>query len=151
MGFSLVEVVIALGIVSFAVVAVIGMLPVALKSCKDSMVETDATLIAKRIFSELKAGSGANRPVSANSSEAALINLAAEGTNHVLAFAQDGTVRSYSTSDSSNATFDYFARISVSTNTGTANLSRVQVDITAPAAAPPSARTTNSFVTFIGY
>ena len=152
-GFSLVEVVIALGIVSFAVLAIVGMMPMALKSAQESMRETDSTLIAQRIFAELKTGSSGNRSVTTdtNSSTQTLLLTAHNSTNNFLAFKQDGTVKAFANSATANADYDFFAQISVFTNTGVANLSRVQIDITAPAAAPPTARTTNSFTTLIGF
>ena len=150
-GFSLVEVVIALGIVSFAVLAIVGMLPMALKSAQESMRETDATLIAQRIFAELKTGSGANRTltISPNGIPHALA-LSANSTNN-LAFTQDGMPQAFlsSTNSPQDAFYDFYAQISVLTNTGIANLSRVQIDIAAPAAAPAANRTTNSFTTLI--
>jgi uncharacterized protein (TIGR02598 family) len=151
LAFSLVEVVIALGIISFAIIAIVGMLPVALKSSQDSMRETDATLIAQRIFSELKTGSSGNRSVTTDPSGTSnhMINLAANSIN-CLAFTQDGTVQMHINTSAPNPSYDFYAQISVFTNTGVANLSRVQIDITAPAAAPPAARTTNSFTTLIG-
>jgi uncharacterized protein (TIGR02598 family) len=150
--FSLVEVVIALGIISFAIIAIVGMLPVALKSSQDSMRETDATLIAQRIFSELKTGSGGNRSVTTDPGGTSnqMINLAANSTNY-LAFTQDGTVQTHTNSANPNPSYDFYAQISISTNTGLTNLSRVQIDITSPPSAPPSARTTNSFVTLLGF
>ena len=152
-GFSLVEVVIALGIVSFAVLAIVGMLPMALKSAQESMRETDATLIAQRIFAELKTGSGANRTltISPNGIPHALA-LSANSTNN-LAFTQDGMPQAFlaSTNSPQDAFYDFYAQISVLTNTGIANLSRVQIDIAAPAAAPAANRTTNSFTTLIGF
>jgi len=45
----------------------------------------------------------------------------------------------------------FLGLISVSTNTGISNLSRVEVAITSPAAAPASSRKTNAFVTLMGY
>jgi uncharacterized protein (TIGR02598 family) len=152
-GFSLVEVVIALGIVSFAVLAIVGMLPMALKSAQESMRETDATLIAQRIFSELRTGSGVNRSVTTdtNSSTQTLLLTAHNSTNNFLGFKENGEVNGFTTTGAQNANLDFFAQISVFTNTGVSNLSRVQVDITAPAAAPPTARTTNSFTTLIGF
>jgi len=152
-GFSLVEVVIALGIVSFAVLAIVGMMPMALKSAQESMRETDATLIAQRIFSELKTGSGGNRSITTDTNTGTqAINLTANNsTNNFLAFKGNGTVQTNATTAPANADYDFFAQISVFTNTGVANLSRVQIDITAPAAAPPTARTTNSFTTLIGF
>ena len=152
-GFSLVEVVIALGIVSFAVLAIVGMLPMALKSAQESMRETDATLIAQRIFSELKTGNGANRTVTKDTNNSSQTNsLSVDSTNN-LAFTQDGTPQAFFTSTNSpaNAAYDFYAQISVFTNTGITNLSRVQIDIAAPAAAPAAARTTNSFTTLIGF
>ena len=151
-GFSLVEVVIALGIVSFAVLAIVGMMPMALKSAQESMRETDATLIAQRIFSELKTGSGGNRTVTKDTNNSSqMISLSADSTNNFLAFKGNGTVQTNATTAPANADYDFYAQISVLTNTGVSNLSRVQIDITAPAAAPPTARTTNSFTTLIGF
>ena len=155
-GFSLVEVVIALGIVSFAVLAIVGMMPMALKSAQESMRETDSTLIAQRIFSELRTGSGGNRSVSkdTNTGPNSFTNISLtshNSTNNFLAFKEDGRVLTNATTAPANADYDFYAQISVFTNTGVANLSRVQIDITAPAAAPPTARTTNSFTTLIGF
>lgn len=152
-GFSLVEVVIALGIVSFAVLAIVGMMPVALKSAQESMRETDATLIAQRIFAELKTGSGANRTITvAPGGTTRTLSLASNNTNN-LAFTQDGQPQAFFTSTISpaNDSYDFYAQISISTNTGITNLSRLQIDIAAPAAAPPTARTTNSFTTLMGF
>ena len=153
MAFSLVEVVIALGIVSFAVLAIVGMLPVAMKSAQESMRETDSTLIAQRIFSELRTGSGGNRSITTDTNTGTqVINLTANNsTNNFLGFKENGEVHGFTTSGAQNANLDFFAQISVFTNTGVANLSRVQIDITAPPAAPPAARTTNSFTTLIGF
>jgi len=152
LGFSLVEVVIALGIVSFAVLAIVGMMPMALKSAQESMRETDSTLIAQRIFSELRTGSGANRTITkdASTNTQTLILTAHNSTNNFLGFKENGEVNGFTTSGAQNANLDYYAQISVFTNTGVSNLSRIQIDITAPAAAPPTARTTNSFTTLIG-
>jgi len=150
--FSLVEVVIALGIISFAIIAIVGMLPVALKSSQDSMRETDATLIAQRIFSELKIGSIGNRSVTTDPDGISThnINLAANSTNY-LAFTQDGTVQTHTNSANPTPSYDFYAQISISTNTGLTNLAHVQIDITHPPSAPPTARATNSFVTLLGF
>jgi Tfp pilus assembly protein PilV len=150
--FSLIEVVIALGIIAFAIVAIVGMLPVALKSSQDSMRETDATLIAQRIFSELKTGSGGNRSVTTNPGGTSnqIINLAANSTNY-LAFTHDGIVQTHTNTPAPNPSYDFYAQISISTNTGISNLSRIQIDITHPPSAPQESRTTNSFVTLLGF
>jgi uncharacterized protein (TIGR02598 family) len=139
-GFTLVEVVLALGIISFAIIGIIGMMPVAMRSALDSSQETDATLIAQRIFSEIKAGETAIRFVEGMPSN---LNLSNSGTSEVIHFRDDGSV--------TNGVGDYAVRILVDTNTGMTNLSRVQVDIAAPAIAPESNRKTNSFVTLVGF
>jgi len=149
-GFSLVEVVVALGIVSFAVVAILGMLPMAMKTARDSMFETDATLAAQRLISELQIGTGANRTVSHGTNSTALISLSANSTNTILAFSNSAPVFS-TTSLDANPSVEFFAQILVTTNTGITNLSQVQVNISHPAAAPATNRTTNSFTTLIGY
>ena len=152
LGFSLVEVVIALGIVSFAVLAIVGMMPVAMKSAQDSMRQTDSTLIAQRIFSELKTGSGAVRTITLSpNGTPRILDLSANSTNNFLAFKENGTAHDYVNSAPATDAYDFYAQISVTTNIGASNLSSVQIDIGAPAAAPPAARTTNSFTTLIGF
>ena len=149
--FSLVEVVIALGIVSFAIVAVMGMLPLAWKTGRESLSETDATHIARRIFSELQYGSGANRTVSINSTTGTLVDLSQTTTNTVIAFRETGEAAYLTNSTASVPDVDFLAQISVFTNTGLSNLSRVQVDVHSPAAAPPTNRLIKTFVTLLGY
>ena len=152
LGFSLVEVVIALGIVSFAVLAIVGMMPVAMKSAQDSMRQTDSTLIAQRIFSELKSGTGAVRTITLSpNGTPRILDLSANSTNNFLAFKENGTAHDYVNSAPATDAYDFYAQISVTTNIGASNLSSVQIDIGAPAAAPPAARTTNSFTTLIGF
>jgi len=151
--FSLVEVVIALGILSFAIVAIAGMLPVAFKSSQLIIQDTDATFIAQKIISELKAGSGSNRMVTTNpNGETRDINLSKHAnTNNFLEFKENGDPNSFAISSPPNDNIAFYAQISVFTNTGMTNVSRLQVDITSPGAAPSEKRTTNSFVTLLGF
>ena len=58
--FSLVEIVLALAIISFAIVGIMGLFPVAMKSAQESQTETRAALIARQIFSDLKTFPGTN-------------------------------------------------------------------------------------------
>ena len=152
--FSLLEVVVALGIVSFAIVAVMGMLPIALKTSRESMTETDAALIARRIFSEISCGTKALRSLSMDTNNGVkTIALSTDSTNTVIAFRETGEVL-YATNTNradNSANTDYLAQISISTNTGISNLSRVLVEILSPAAAEPANRATNDFVTLLGY
>jgi len=152
--FSLVEVVIALGIVSFAIVAVMGMLPIALKTSRESMTETDAAVIARRILSEISCGTNSQRSMSTNINNGVkTIDLAIDSADTFIAYRETGEVL-YATNTNSavnSANTDYLAQISISTNTGISNLSRVLVDILSPASAQPANRVTNSFVTLFGY
>lgn len=53
-GFSLVEVTLCLGVVAFALVALMGILPVGLMSAREAITQTAQTQILKRISSELE-------------------------------------------------------------------------------------------------
>jgi uncharacterized protein (TIGR02598 family) len=54
-GFSLIEIVLALGIISFALVGILGLFPVAVNAAADSQHETQAALIARSIFDQIEA------------------------------------------------------------------------------------------------
>ena len=54
-GFSLVEIVIALGVAAFALVAIMGMLPMGLKTQQASIQQTTANQIISTIFADLRA------------------------------------------------------------------------------------------------
>lgn len=58
--FSLVEVVLALGVVSFAIVAILGVIPVGLNAGRSSQSETRSGQIAQDILSSLASQSQAN-------------------------------------------------------------------------------------------
>jgi len=53
-GFSLIEIILALGIISFALVGILGLFPVAVNAAADSQHETQAALIARSIFDQLE-------------------------------------------------------------------------------------------------
>lgn len=55
-GFSLIEVVLALGIASFALIGILSIFPVALGTAQDAVIETKVALIAQNIFSDLRDG-----------------------------------------------------------------------------------------------
>jgi Flp pilus assembly pilin Flp len=67
-GFTLVEIALALGVVAFALVAIIGMLPVALESARESKLQTQAAFVARSIFNGLTVASGAQAMVLTSSS-----------------------------------------------------------------------------------
>lgn len=57
-GFSLVEVVLALGIAAFALVAIVGMLPVGLKLARESDEESRAVNVLTQVVADCRAVSG---------------------------------------------------------------------------------------------
>ena len=50
--FSLVEVVLAMGIIAFALIIMVGLLPVGLKSNSDSMVESQAVNLMQALIAD---------------------------------------------------------------------------------------------------
>ncbi len=156
-GFSLIEVVLALGVIAFALVGIMGLFPVAMKSAQESQRETRATLIAQQIFSDLRVSAGTNRFVisGATANDTNSLSLASDG-NLYLAFGTNGSpITSVNAAAFTNSypdlTASYLANISVDTNTGTSNLSRVQTTIETPASAPSAARAKYTFVTLMNY
>ena len=155
--FSLIEVVLALGVIAFALVGIMGLFPVAMKSAQESQRETRATLIAQQIFSDLRVSAGTNRFVISGPTASTTngLSLSSDG-NLYLAFGTNGSpLASVTTSDFTNSypdlTASFLANISVDTNTGTSNLSRVQTTIETPAAAPSTSRAKYTFVTLMNY
>ena len=54
-GFSLVEVSVALGIVAFALIAILGLVPVGMKSARDAENDTRSSLIAQDAYNRIRA------------------------------------------------------------------------------------------------
>jgi len=159
-GFSLVEVVLALGVIAFAVVGIMGLFAVAMKSAQESQRETRATLIAQQIFSDLRLSGGTNRmlvrgPSPTNSSWIVTnFSLAADGNTAFLAYdlAGNGLTNSLASANPvPDASAIFVATIAVDTNTGASNLSHVQVTVETPAAAPSANRSKFTFVTLMNY
>lgn len=157
-GFSLIEITLAIGVIAFALVAILGLFPVAARSAVESQRETRAALIAQQIFADLRAADGSNRflvtgpdPLLNTNG----VNIAQPGTT-VIAYDQDGrAVTSLAAAAFSNSyrtgNATILAQIIVSTNTGISNLSRAEATIQAPAAAPSTNRSSHTFVTLLNY
>src|SRR5437773_8183613 len=78
--FSLVEVVLALGVISFALVAIIGLLPIGLASGRGTIQETRANHLAEEVFSTLRSQPFTNVGLASFSSNSGPINLSTENT-----------------------------------------------------------------------
>lgn len=154
-GFSLVEVVLALGVVAFAIVAIIGMLPVAMSSALESKRESRAAFIANHLAATLRATPFQNaRPIESMTSG---INLAVS-SNTTIAFDDNGApigvipdtqYQSGVPLSGSTASASFLARVSAAPASGLAGLASVSIEVSTPAAAPRSSRQAFSFVTLI--
>jgi uncharacterized protein (TIGR02598 family) len=164
-GFSLVEVVLALGIVSFSLVGILSMFPVALDTATDSKNETRVTFIAQSIFSDLQFSQPANASVMLKQVSSATDyqnptfvksqSLAVNFLTQYVAYDREGRpLQSISSNDFSgrytNAQAGFVASISTNASPMT-GLARVDVAIVSPPQAGSSSNTrkTNFFTTYL--
>lgn len=137
------EVVLALGIISFAIVGIMGLFPVAMRSAQESQRETRATLIAEQIYSDLATAKGGIRKIVIRTNYTQLsVNLTAAATNTVY-FNDQGQPLGLDIEPNSR----YLAEVTVFPGVPSAGLSRVQVSVETPAEAPKTNRIKYLFVT----
>lgn len=144
--FSLIEVVLALGIISFALVGIMGLFPVAMKSAQESQRETRAALIARQVFSDLGTMSGTNRAliIGQDPADRITVNLANAGSNTV--YFNDAGIP-LGTTSTPEALF--LADVVVTPNTPVSGISHVQTTVQTPAAAAATNRSSYTFVTLM--
>ena len=128
--FSLIEIVLALGIISFALVGIMGLFPVAMKSAQESQRETRAALIARQVFSDLGTLPGTNRflIISDDPADRISINLATSSSNSLYFNAAGFPIGTVPTADAL-----FLANVIVTPNTPVAGLSHVQTTVQTPA------------------
>ncbi len=149
-GFSLVEIVMALGIVSFAIVGIMGLFPVAMKSALESQRETRAAQIAQQIFSDLRSGPPNSTYVATGTNilsggDRTLVNLAVPGTYTV---GYDGNCQPIGATLSSSTLF--LATITVDPNKPFDGVATVLATIKAPPAANTPSVQPYMFSTVLG-
>ncbi len=148
--FSLVEMVLALGVISFALVGIMGLFPVAMKSAQESQQETRAAIIARQVFSDLTSVSGTTpRPIALGTNTDLISNWTSIPltTSGSVTINYDLAGQPIGTSLSPNAI--YRMDLVVSPNTPSANISQVQATVSVPAAAPVANRSSYGFVTLL--
>lgn len=158
--FSLVEIVIAIGILAVAVVGIMGLFPVAMRSAQDSQRETRAAQLARGIFDELQSLPGTNSalirgPSITNAADRITgINLSVAST-HVIGYDQQGnglpvalTPAQFTNALGADGIF-YVAKVEVAPQAPPSRLSVVTVDLEAPAATVSSNRNRYSFSTLM--
>ncbi|CAN5593677.1 hypothetical protein BH09VER1_BH09VER1_41350 [soil metagenome] len=140
-GFSLIEIVLALGIISFAIVAIMGMFPVALRSAQESQRETRAALIAQQIYGDLAASTNTTNRVVSVGTNLVTVNLATSSTTTI---AYDVTGATLNSTNLANAIFA--ADVLVSPDIPFTGLSQVQTTVYTPPAAAVNAVGRSSYV-----
>lgn len=164
-GFSLVEIVVALGIIAFALVAILGLFPVAMREAREGRNETRAASIAQLIFGQLRTHDPRQKalpigpdPVKVSTTDGNL-NLGLQAPNSTttnlayVAFDEDGepirriTPAQYDGTDASGTLSQatYKVRVRAMPNQPISGLARVAVDVTYPPTAPIASRSTNTF------
>ncbi len=157
--FSLVEAALSLGIISFAVLAIMGLLPMAMQTAQENDRETRATLIARRIFDELQSLPPTNtalvRGPSVTNTPGRIqgINLSTPSV-HVLIYDEQGegltsAVAPEAFQHSISAPAYFAAEVRVTPNFPSSGIARVQAKVEAPSSAPSSRRSKFVFVTLM--
>ncbi len=156
--FSLIEVVLALGVVSFSVVAMVGLFPVGYKNALESRQETSAAFIAQQISGDLRSSPFTNASVLYRGTDGKLavlssFSLTGAGTHVFACGVQNNILRELGSGvyDAPCATADtaFLARI-VIVPISSGGLSRVEVEVSGPAAAASTNRSHFGFVTMMG-
>lgn len=157
--FSLVEIILALGVISFALVGIMGLFPVALKSATSSQRETQMGVIARSIFTDLISQNGPARKLYLGSESdpakpgtSANLDLAQNNATLYLGFSREGTPLSTPVNatqyDTGKSDAGYLAKVTVTRLTPpNEKLSRVEIVVGSPGVAAASRRETKSFVT----
>ena len=124
--FSLIEIVLAVGIVSFALVGILGLFPVALDSAAASQDATQASFIAEEIFSGLKA-SASFVPDSTDREKGHSIDLSNPGPSQSFFYDANGFVV-----DSGNNLAAYEAEVIFNADSPIDGLTRTEVVVYTP-------------------
>ena len=158
--FSLVEAALSMAIISFAIIAIMGLFPVALQTAREGNRETRATLIARRIVDELQSLPGTNTALLRGPSvtnpgwRITGIDLSSPSV-HVLTYDEqaEGLTKGIAPDAFQNPIFAegaYFAaEVRVTPDSPCAGISQVQATVEAPASAPSSRRSRFVFVTLM--
>ncbi len=155
-GFSLAEVALALGVVAFAIIAIIGMVPVALDAAKTSRDETHATFIARSLLETLRSGENGNYVIESSPgtfSINAYPTTAGSTITHYSSYDADGTLigtsnqGAFDAGGSAAAGAVFLARLTLTTQDD--GLVHTEVVVEAPATAPRTNRRSFPFVTLI--
>jgi hypothetical protein len=158
--FSLVEAALSVAIISFAMIAIMGLFPVALHTARDSDNETRATFIARRIFDELQSlpanDTALVRGPSVTNAAWRITGMDLSTPSvHVLSYNEQGEGLTNEVSAGAFAKptsvpdAHFAAEVRVTPNTPSPGISRVQATVEAPSSAPSARRSRFVFVTLM--
>jgi uncharacterized protein (TIGR02598 family) len=156
-GFSLVEIVLALGIISFVLVAIFGLFPVGYGNAMESRRETRAAYLAEQIINDLRSTPFNNASILYVGSDGVLdallpLDLSVNGVRALACNGQNAVVREIGETAYADGVsgddVEFLARVRVNA-TGFDDLSEVSVEVSAPATAPLSGRSRHSFATLV--
>lgn len=156
-GFSLVEIVLALGIISFVLVAIFGLFPVGYGNALESRRETRAAYLAEQIIDDLRSSPFDSASILYLESDGALaalspLDLSVSGVRALACDGRNAVVREISEVAYANGgagdDAEFLALVRV-TATGFDDLSEISIEVSAPSTAPLSGRSRHSFVTLI--
>jgi len=115
--FTLIEIVLAIGLISFAIIGILGLFPVAMSAAHKSQEETHAALIARGIFAKIEA----ERQLDPTTRTIK--------TGTALTFDESGIATNSQVSGLSSGKAIYTAEITIQQNIPIAGLDQVEVDV----------------------
>jgi uncharacterized protein (TIGR02598 family) len=149
-GFTLIEIVLAIGILSFALVGILGLFPVALETARESKEETMMAQIAQSIEADIRRADGPEAQIMAigfnPAAPSAHRPLRLDASNELLlAFGSNGRPWTAQPSAAQYASGlsgpDYLAKVTSTFNPPDhPGLTRIDISVESPAAAPAPAR-----------
>ncbi len=162
-GFSLIEIALALGVVAIALVAILGLLPVALDAAQESRNQARATFISQLVFGDLRSGVYTNAPVTtvleANGTQTqAALDLSTNATHSFyVAYDESGRPMANLTSAQFALGFGgsaarpaaFLAQITGGPHDSIPNLARLEASVEQPAQAADANRRRYYFTTLI--
>jgi uncharacterized protein (TIGR02598 family) len=152
--FTLIEIVIAVAIIAFALVGILGLFPTALNSAADSQTETQAAFIAQRIFSNLGSQVPFIQKDGASMTDVTLVDLSKEG-EYQMDFDEAGLLPNTPKEERAKTTGQPVYRVTLfitpdDTLTSLENkLTRAQITIRTPVVNKKENQKTYSFVTLL--
>jgi type II secretory pathway pseudopilin PulG len=157
--FTLIEIALAMGIASFALVGILGIIPLAVETARKARCETRATFIALTVLETLRSGNSGEGiiqidpdPASSPAFESVYLPPATGTLHRDLAYDGEGAflgrmvAYNYATGEETLQGTVFIARLTLNADNG---LIRTEVSVETPAIAPESNRTKYSYMTLI--